>query len=144
MAGAWAYPRSHFDFAQHERPLAGEGDQPVAPTRTWPSPTSREGAHERRHYRGGDAPRPHSRTLTPLVPLSLRAYKEEGERRTEADACALHMRLPLVQYWGRREGDTPPRSVRSTLRLRSGRTEPQPRGMDYGSGGGMTEGRADG
>ena len=60
MAGAWAYPRSHFDFAQHERPLAGEGDQPVAPTRTWPSPRSREGAHEGRPYRGRDTSRSHT------------------------------------------------------------------------------------
>ncbi len=138
MAGAWAGPRSHFDFAQGERCLVGEGDPPVAPTETQHHPASGEGAHEGRHYRGGDAPRPHRGTLTPLVPLSLRAYKGEGERRTEADACALHMRLPLVQYWGRGEG---------VLRW-FGRPAPHhPRfltAVRNDMGGGMREGRTDG
>ena len=58
-----------------------QGDRPVTPT-------------------GGDAPQPPWGTLSPLVPLSLRAYKGEGERRTEADVGALHPRRPLVQYWG--------------------------------------------
>ena len=48
-------------------------------------------------------------TLSPFIPLSLRAFKGEGERRTEAYACAMHMRMPLVQYWG--EG-TPPQIPR--------------------------------
>ena len=34
-------------------------------------------------------------TLTPLVPLSLRAFKGEGERRIGACICALaHMQAP--------------------------------------------------
>ncbi len=49
---------------------------------------------------GGNIPRPPKGTLTPFIPLSLRACKGEGERRTEADVGALHPRLPLVQYWG--------------------------------------------
>ena len=43
---------------------------------------------------------PHRGTLTPFIPLSLRAFNGEGEIRTEADACAMHMRMPLVRYWG--------------------------------------------
>ena len=39
--------------------------------------------------REGTLPQPHRGTLTPLVPLSLRAFKEEGERKTEACTCAL-------------------------------------------------------
>ena len=42
-------------------------------------------------------------TLSPFIPLSLRAFKEEGERKTEAYACAMHMRMPLVLVlWERR------------------------------------------
>ena len=44
-------------------------------------------------------------TLTPLIPLSLSVFKGEGEIRTEGNACATHMRLPLVQYWGEGERD---------------------------------------
>ena len=51
----------------------------------------------------GTPPPPHRGTLTPLIPLSLRAFKGEGEIRTEAHVRALHARGPLVQYWG--EGD---------------------------------------
>ena len=54
-------------------------------------------------WREGHAPSPPRGTLSPLVPLSLRALKVEGERRTEAYACATHMRMPLVQYWGEGE-----------------------------------------
>ena len=53
---------------------------------------------------GRDAPPPPKGTLTPFIPLSLRAFNGEGERRTEAYACAMHMRMPLVQYWGERKG----------------------------------------
>ena len=38
---------------------------------------------------GGDIPRPPRGTLTPLVPLSLRAFNGEGERRTEARTGAM-------------------------------------------------------
>ena len=48
-------------------------------------------------------PQPHRGTLTPLVPLSLRAFKGEGEIRIEAHVRAEHARGPLIQYWG--EGD---------------------------------------
>ena len=60
----------------------------------------REPQHERPHHRRTFHPA--QGTLTPLVPLSLRAIKGEGERRTEADVGAERQRLPLVQYW--REG----------------------------------------
>ena len=55
----------------------------------------------------GDTPRPPRATLTPLVPLSLRACKGEGEKRTEADPlCFGTGGLPLVQYWGEKaEGE---------------------------------------
>ena len=52
------------------------------------------------HLRGGGG----KGTLTPLIPLSLRAVKGEGERRTEAHVRAEHARGPLVQYWGEGEG----------------------------------------
>ena len=51
-----------------------------------------------RHVLGEYPPGASKETLTPLIPLSLRAIKGEGERRTEADVGALHPRLPLVQY----------------------------------------------
>ena len=54
-------------------------------------------------------PQPHRGTLTPLVPLSLRAFKGEGEIRTEARTGAVHPCGPLVQYWG--EGDGFPTGV---------------------------------
>jgi len=41
-------------------------------------------------------------TLTPLIPLSLRAFKVEGERITEGRTYAVHTCGPLVQYWGGR------------------------------------------
>ena len=33
-------------------------------------------------------PQPHRGTLTPFIPLSLRAIKGKGERKTEACTCA--------------------------------------------------------
>ncbi len=71
----------------------------------------------------GNIPQPPKGTLTPLVPLSLRAYKGEGERRTEAGVGATHPRLPLVQYWGGGGGmplsptgePSPPRETRGRL-----------------------------
>ena len=38
-------------------------------------------------------------TLTPFIPLSLRAFKGEGEIRTEGCIAALRQCIPLVQYW---------------------------------------------
>ena len=38
-----------------------------------------------------------------MIPLSLRAFKGEGEIRIEAHVRAEHARGPLIQYWG--EGD---------------------------------------
>ena len=52
---------------------------------------------------GGTPPQPHRGTLTPLIPLSLRAIKGEGEIRIEVHVRALHARGPLIQYLG--EGD---------------------------------------
>ena len=49
---------------------------------------------------GGHRPQPHRGTLTPLIPLSLRAFKGEGEIRIEAHVRALHARGSLIQYWG--------------------------------------------
>ena len=45
-------------------------------------------------------------TLTPLVPLSLRAYKGEGEEKTEASACARAQALAssLVLGGGKNKG----------------------------------------
>ena len=40
----------------------------------------------------------------PFVPLSLRAFKGEGEIRIEAHVRALHARGPLIQYWWDGEG----------------------------------------
>ena len=37
---------------------------------------------------GETPPQPHRGTFTPLIPLSLRAIKGEGEGRTEADVGA--------------------------------------------------------
>ena len=48
-------------------------------------------------------PTPTWGTLTPLVPLSLRAFKGEGEKRIGAHSCALRMSVPLIQY--REEGE---------------------------------------
>ena len=42
-------------------------------------------------------------TLTPLVPLSLRAFKGEGEKRIGAHSCAKRMSVPLIQYRGEGE-----------------------------------------
>ena len=53
---------------------------------------------------GGISPRAPKGTLTSFIPLSLRAYKGEGERRIEAGVGATHPRLPLVQYWGEGRG----------------------------------------
>ena len=53
---------------------------------------------------GGTPPQPHRGTLTPLIPLSLRAFKGEGEIRIEVHVRAGHARGPLIQYWGEREG----------------------------------------
>ena len=49
---------------------------------------------------------PHRRTLTPLIPLSLRALKGEGEEKTEASACAMAQALASSLVLGRREGIT--------------------------------------
>ncbi len=47
---------------------------------------------------------PYSGTLTPFIPLSLRAFKGEGERRIEGSACARAQALPsnsvLVEVGG--------------------------------------------
>ncbi len=61
------------------------GDQPVAPT-------------------GKGFPRPRGETLTPLVPLSLRAYKGEGEEKTERCTCTLAQVLASSLVPGRKEG----------------------------------------
>ena len=63
----------------------------------------------------GRPPPPGQGTLTPFIPFSprigvrgrLRAFKGEGERRTEAHVGALHPRGPLVQYWGGGRGWIP-------------------------------------
>ena len=53
----------------------------------------------------GCAPPPTWGTLSPLVPLSLRAFKGEGERRIGACICAkAHMHAPnSVPGGGRKE-----------------------------------------
>ena len=43
-----------------------------------------------------------------MIPLSLRAFKGEGEIRTEAHVGAVHPRGPLVQYLGKREMEREP------------------------------------
>ena len=43
---------------------------------------------------GGISPQPLGGTLTPLIPLSLRACKGEGEEKTEGSACAMAQALP--------------------------------------------------
>ena len=48
----------------------------------------------------GCDPPPTWGTLTPLVPLSLRAFKGEGEKRIGAHSCAKRMSVPLIQYRG--------------------------------------------
>ena len=40
-------------------------------------------------------------TLTPLVPLPLRACKGEGEERIGASVCALRTPMPLIRYQGK-------------------------------------------
>ena len=54
------------------------------------------------HLGEGIPLRPHGGmgTLTPFVPLSLRAFKGEGEIRIEAHVRAEHAHGPLIQYWG--------------------------------------------
>ncbi len=52
----------------------------------------------------GGMPQPRRGTLTPFIPLSLRAFKVEGEIRIEAHVRALHARGPLIQYWGKGKG----------------------------------------
>ena len=37
-------------------------------------------------------------TLSPLIPLSLRAIKGEGERRIGHAHVLKHMRMPLIRY----------------------------------------------
>ena len=39
----------------------------------------------------------------PLGPLSLRAFRGEGEKRIGAHSCAKRMSVPLIQY--REEGE---------------------------------------
>ena len=46
-------------------------------------------------------------TLTPLVPLSLRAYKGEGEEKTEGCTCAKAQVHPSSLVQGRGEGWVP-------------------------------------
>ena len=50
-------------------------------------------------------PQPHRGTLTPLVPLSLRAIEGEGEEKTEASACALAQALASSLVLGKKEGE---------------------------------------
>ena len=52
---------------------------------------------------GETPPQPHRGTLTPLIPLSLRAIKGEGERRTEADVGASAPTSASSSVLGRRE-----------------------------------------
>ncbi len=53
---------------------------------------------------GGIPPNPPGGTLTPFIPLSLRAYKGEGEEKTEGSACAMAQALPSSLVLGRKEG----------------------------------------
>ena len=53
---------------------------------------------------GNGYPSPHRRTLTPLVPLSLRALKGEGEEKTEGSDCAMAQSLASSLVLGGREG----------------------------------------
>ena len=52
---------------------------------------------------GDFPPRPLRGTLTPLVPLSLRANKGEGEKKQRGAPAPRRRCTPLVWYWG--EGD---------------------------------------
>ena len=54
-------------------------------------------------------------TLSPFLPLSLRAIEGEGEEKTEGSACAMAQALPSSLVLGRREGIT----ERSQAELRS-------------------------
>ena len=51
--------------------------------------------------RGGDAPQPPGGTLTPLIPLSLRAFKGEGERSIGACLCVKRISRPLRSTKGK-------------------------------------------
>ena len=102
--GAWASPRSYFDGAQHERPHTGDDPHSLQGLGTGSSPLTPEAHFQPVKGVGtGHRPTPPGRgTLTPLVPLALRAFKGEGERRTEGRTYAVHACGPLVQYWGGR------------------------------------------
>ena len=60
-----------------------------------------------------NTPQPSKGTLTPLIPLSLRAYKGEGEKKQRQRLALMRQPLPLVRYLGE--------------------------GMDSGSGAGMAD-----
>ena len=64
--------------------------------------------------------------LSPSPPSgqALRAFKGEGERRTEGHVGAQHPRGPLVQYWGE-EG-------RKEIKGVSGQVLDSPRGIGMG------------
>ncbi len=53
---------------------------------------------------GFDCLRNGGKTLTPLIPLSLRAFKGEGEKRTEAEVGAEAPTSASSSVLGRREG----------------------------------------
>ncbi len=57
------------------------------------------------HLGGEDAPRPHRGTLTPFIPLSLRAFKGEGERITEAEVGAKAPTSASSSVLGRGRGE---------------------------------------
>ena len=83
----------------------------------------------------GCAPPPTWGTLTPLVPLSLRAFKGEGERRIGACICAkAHMQAPNSVPGRRGTEEKLGIGRRYVASFGTG-------GMDSGSGGGMTWGR---
>ena len=67
---------------------------------------------------GRGYPSPHRRTLTPLIPLSLKALKGEGEEKTEGSACAMAQALPSsLVLVGEGEGErrTAPTSASSSV-----------------------------